>query len=477
MGTKPPRRTEDPSVSRWLYGPVRRVLQRLSHPTWRDAFAVGVPILLVLLAVAWAMHKFVRPAPPDHLTITTGSNEGAYQIFAARYKDVFERNHVKLVIEPSAGALQNLDRLLDPSRDVDVGFVQSGLIGGRDTTGLVSLGLLYPEPLWLFHRKSVALKALDDLRGMRIGVGPEGSGTRVLALELLRAHGIDGASAQLSAANGIAAAQQLAGGALDAVFVVGAAHSSAVWALLYSPGVNLFSFTQAEAYARRLPHLSVLSLPRGPIDVQRAIPDRDVTLVGPTATLLAREDTHPALLDLLLLAATEVHGGAGLFQSAGQYPAPRGVELPLSPEAERFYRSGQRFLHRYLPFWAATLVDRLLIMLLPLIAIFIPLSRLAPALYTWRVRSRVFRYYGQLKLLEHEAQHSIDSRSPQQWMDELDRIEYAAYRISTPLAFANHVYTLRQHVHMVRDMLRRRLGAAAPAMAPSPALTEPVDGA
>jgi hypothetical protein len=244
------------------------------------------------------------------------------------------------------------------------------------------------------------------------------------------------------------------------VFVVGSAQSSAVWAMFYTPELELFDFTQAEAYARRFPYLSVLTLPRGAIDFQRNLPKRDVTLIAPMANLVVRDTLHPALVDLLLQAAIDVHGGAGLFQRAGQFPSPRGAEITLSKEAERYYRSGKPLLQRYLPFWAATLIDRLVIMLVPAIAVLIPLSRIAPALYSWRVRRRVFRYYGELKLLELEAQYAPESRTREQWIAELDRIEQAAHRISMPLTFADHVYTLRSHVQMVRGALLQRLSQA-----------------
>jgi TRAP transporter TAXI family solute receptor len=416
-----------------------------------------LPSLALVALVFWGAFQFVRPAPPDKLTVLTGAPDGAYQIFAARYKDIFDRNGIVLQTEASSGAVENLQHLLDRKVHADAAFIQSGVTLGKDTSGLAALGVLYPEPLWLFHRSGQKLTSLDQLSGKRIAIGAEGSGTRLLALELLRAHGVDGAPTQLSPLSGIAAAQALSGREIDAVFVVGSAQSSAVWAMFYTPDLELFDFTQAEAYARRFPYLSVLTLPRGAIDLQRNLPQRDITLIAPMANLVVRETLHPALVDLLLQAAIDVHGGAGLFQRAGEFPSPKGAEIALSKEAERYYRSGKPFLQRYLPFWAATLIDRLVIMLVPAIAILLPLSRIAPALYSWRVRSRVFRYYGELKLLELEAQYAPESKTREQWLAELDRIEQAAHRIATPLTFADHVYTLRSHVHMVRKALLYRL--------------------
>ena len=291
------------------------------------------------------------------------------------------------------------------------------------------------------------------MKGKRIAVGAEGSGTRVLATSLLEAHGLTDKEATLVPTSGLTAAKALADGELDAVFIVAAAQSGSVWTLLYTPGVSLFNFTQAEAYVRRFSSLTVVTLPRGAIDFPRNIPDRDITLIAPTAMLVAREDTHPALIDLLLQTASKMHGDAGLFQRAGQYPSPNGVDIPLSADAERYYKSGKPFLQRYMPFWAATLINRMIVLLVPVFAILIPLIKIAPYLYSWRVRSRVFRYYGQLKLLELQAQQSPESKPQEAWLAELDSIEQAANRMPTPTAFAESVYTLRAHVHMVRKQL------------------------
>ena len=430
-----------------------KLWQRFLSLSLHDAVIIGAAALALLFAVFWATYKFMRPAPPDHVTIVTGPADGAYQIYAARYKDFFARNGITLDIKASAGASENLQRLLDRNEDVDIGFLQSGLTLGKDTEGLVSLGVIYPEPLWLFHQKELNLTDLEELKGKRVAVGPEGSGTRSLALELLRAHGVADEPTILSSLGGMNAAEALLKKEVDAVFIVGPAQSSAVWTMLYTPALDMFSFTQAEAYVRRFPYLSALTLPRGTIDLPQNIPPKDMSLVAPSTTIVAREDFHPALIDLTLQALSANHGAAGLFQRAGQFPTANGVEIPLSREAERYYKSGKPFLQRYLPFWAATLVDRLIFMLLPIVAVLFPLFRLAPFLYSWRIRRRIFRYYGELKMIELEARQKPETKSRSEWLEELDRIERAAHRIPTPLAFADQVYTLRQHVHMVRKAL------------------------
>lgn len=440
---------------------LRNLWQRFLHLSLHDAVIIGVAALAVLFAVFWATYKFMRPAPPSHVTIVTGPADGAYQIYAAHYKDFFARSGITLDIKPSAGSAENLQRLQNRDENVDIAFIQSGVTLGKDVEGLVSLGVIYPEPLWLFHQKDLTLTSLEELKGKRIAIGPEGSGTRLLALELLRAHGVAEAPTSLSPRGGMNAALALLNKEVDAVFIVGPAQSSAVWTMLYTPNLAMFNFTQAEAYVRRFPYLSALTLPRGTIDLPQNIPSKDMSLVAPSTNLIARDDFHPALIDLTLQALSANHGGAGLFARAGQFPTPNGVEIPLSREAERYYKNGKPFLQRYLPFWAATLVDRLVFMLLPIIALLFPLFRIAPFLYSWRIRRRIFRYYGELKMLEIEAQRKPESKSRAEWLNEIERIERAAHRIPTPLAFANQVYTLRQHVHMVRKALLHQFSQSA----------------
>lgn len=439
---------------------MRNIWHRFKELSLHDAVIVGAAVLALLFAIFWATYKFMRPAPPSHVTIITGPADGAYQIYAARYKEFFARSGITLDIKPSAGALENLQRLQNRGEEIDIGFLQSGSTMGKDVEGLVSLGVLYPEPLWLFHQKDTNISGLEELKGKRIAIGPEGSGTRLLALELLRGHGVADAPTTLLPLGGMNAVQALLNKEIDAVFVVGPAQSSAVWTMLYTPNLEVYSFTQAEAYVRRFPYLSMVTLPRGTIDLPQNIPPKDITLIAPSTNLVARDDFHPALIDLTLQALSANHGGAGLFARAGQFPSPNGVEIPLSREAERYYKTGKPFLQRYLPFWAATLVDRLVFMLLPIIAILFPLFRLVPFLYSWRIRRRIFRYYGELKMIEHEARNQPDAKAHAEWLDGLDRIERAAHRIPTPLAFANQVYTLRQHVQMVRRGLQQRFGEA-----------------
>jgi len=435
--------------------------ERLRLLSWRDVVFVALPSLLLAILAFWLAAQFIKPAPPGHLTLATGGEGGAYQRFGALYTDVLARYGVRLEAQPSAGSLENLQRLRDQSIAVDAAFIQGGAARPQDGDRLVSLGDLYYEPLWVFYRQGVVKRDKDgdqilDLKGRRLAIGQAGSGTHYLALELLAANGLDAKNTQLTEAGGFDIVARLQKGELDAAFVVGPTQSALVWALLYTPGVRLMNLAHAEAYTRRFPYLTHLVLPRGAIDLMQDIPPHDMQLVSTTATLLAREDMHPALIWLLLQAAHEVHGEPGVFQKPGEFPRASHGDFPLAQEAERYYTSGKPFLQRYLPFWAAIWVDRLVVLLVPLLVVLYPLLKVAPGLYGWRVRSRIYRRYGELKFLESEVEENPSRHTRDAWLEKLDAIEADASRIRTPLAFSDMLYTLRQHIGLVRETILKR---------------------
>lgn len=439
--------------------------RRLRLSSWHDLLMVGLPALLLLVVGFWLAAQFVRPAPPRQLILSSGGEGGGYQRFAARYKDVLQRFNIELVEKPSAGSVENLRRLRDPGFAVDAAFIQGGTasVNDEDRQRLVSLGGLYHEPLWIFYRADLGrgmpegrLDRLNQLKGRRIAIGPVGSGTRKLALDLIEANGIAQAPTRLDDSDGMTMVEALRAGRLDAALVVGPTQSGVVWSLLYADDVRLMSLAQAEAYTGLFPHLQRVTLPRGAIDLVRDLPARDVTLLAPLATLVVRADTHPALVDLLLQAASEVHGEAGVFQKPREFPRATEVDFPLAAEAERYYTSGKTFLQRYLPFWLATLVDRLVVMLVPVVALLIPIVKFAPTLYGWRIRSRIFRRYGELKFIEAELELDAGRHKREEWLARLDEIEADVNHLPTPLAFSDMLYTLRSHIELVRAAILRR---------------------
>ncbi|HVT10608.1 MAG TPA: TAXI family TRAP transporter solute-binding subunit [Polyangia bacterium] len=417
----------------------------------RDLILLLTPALLLIAVAAWLTAKSSRLAPPHTIRITSGVDGSSYRKFADKYKASIERYGVKVEVIPSAGAIENLRRLADRSLNVDVGFVQGGVKEGIDVTGLVSLGSLAEQPLIVYYRAPQPVERLVELRGQRLAIGAPGSGTRALAMKLLGASNMTGPPTTLIDLAGDKAAAALIAGEVDAIFIVGDAATPALMQKMReTPGIRLMSFRQAEAYARKFQFLSKLTLPEGALDLEHDYPAEPVQLVGPTVELVARDTLHPALSDLLIAAAREVHGGPGLFRNAGEFPAPLARDFPLSRNAERYYKSGEQFLYKWLPFWLASLLDRLLVVLVPLIVAVVPITRLLPALYRWRIRSRIYRWYGALMRIEHDIQVQESPEQRAALVARLDEIARAVRELRTPASFGDQLYVLRDHVAAVR---------------------------
>lgn len=457
-----------------------RFVARVIAVSWRDLAVSMGPIVLVSAAAIWLAIRLIQPAPPNTLTITAGPPGSSFWNSAQRYKTILARNGITLKVLPSAGSLENLERLSDPAAAVDVGFVQSGVTrvaaasasasasdsasasspsqpasGGRSAPSLVSLGSVSYVPLVIFYEGRERVR-LSGFAGKRIAIGPDGSGTRALALALLKANGIEpGGKTTLLPLTGDAAARALTAHQIDAAFLAGDSAQPPVMArLLRTPGVRLFSFAQAHAYARRFPYLTDVEVPMGAFDLGKNLPPAPVHTVAPTAELVARDSLHPALSDLLIEAAKEVHGRASLLQNAGEFPSPVMHDFPISDDAARYYKSGKGFLYRVLPFWLASLVDRLLVLVVPIVVVLIPGARLIPSLYGWRVRSRIYRWYGALIAIERSAlDETASDEERAASLAKLTEIEAAVNRLKMPLAYADQFYVLREHIGFVRARL------------------------
>jgi TRAP-type uncharacterized transport system substrate-binding protein len=423
---------------------------RIRFVSRRDLAVALVPVVvLTILAFAVALY-FVQPAPPSSIVMASAAHEGRYGYYAKLYQQFLAKNGVTVNLRPSSGAMQNLDLLMAEDSGVDVALIQGGTGFGANAPNLVSLGSLYYEPLWVFYRGK-PISDLDGLRGRKIAIGAEESGTRALALQLLAMNDAVLPPTELKPLGGKEAAEQLTQGKIDAIMMVTSAESKLVERLAATPGVHLLSFERAEAYARLFPHLTKLVLPRGVFDLAKNVPSDDIVLIAPTANLIAKDTLHPALAYLLMRAATEIHGPAGMLDREGEFPAPRNTGFPLSEEARRYYRSGAPILQRYLPFWAANLVDRLWVMLVPVIAVLVPLVKLVPPAYRWRVRSRIYRWYGRLKELELQLEDSPDGVRLEEMLQRLENIERSVNRIPTPLAYSENLYSFRSHIELVRQ--------------------------
>jgi len=413
---------------------------------------LGLPILITLVGFLVA-YQFVDPAPPSTLTITTGQSDGSYYIFGHQYSHFLGQHGVDLKVESSAGSIENLQRL--KSGSADAAFIQGGTVSEGAHQELTFLGSLYFEPLWVFHRSGLTITKLSELRGKRIAIGPEGSGTRAIALQLLLDNSIDKSNAEISPLSGKDAAEAVAKGEVDAIFLVTSAKSMLIEQLLRTHGVQLMSFDRAEGYSRKHPFLSAISLPEGTFDMAANIPDKPIKLLAPSATLVARSDLHPALQTLLLQAAATFHSGNGLFEKAGEFPSPLYGDLPISEDARRYYKSGPPLLQRFLPFWGATMIDRLKVMLLPLLALLLPLFKVMPPLYRWRIRSRIYQHYKELTAIDHKLHQSLSKDEIRSCIERLEKIEAEVRKTHVPLSYSEEAYHLRTHLALVRSQAEK----------------------
>jgi hypothetical protein len=428
---------------------------RNSRISWRDAALTYGPFLLLLIVVVWIALHFMQPAPPDTIVMTSGAEGSMFQVYAGRYAKILARQGVRLKILPSQGSLENLKRLSDEQFTVDLGFVQGGIASLGGANELVSLGSVFYVPVLVFYRAPRPIKFLSELDGKRIAVGREGSGARVLAETLLKANGIEaGGKSKLLDLEGKAAQDALVKGQVDAAFVMGDSATPATMRdLIHTPGVRLFDFVQGDAYVGRFRYLTKLELPPGALDLGKNTPPDTLTMVAPTVELIARPNLHPALSDMLIQAAQEVHGRATLLQKAGEFPAPLDHEYRISEDALRYYKSGKSFAYRHLPFWLASLVDRIVILLVPLAVVLIPGAKVVPWLYRWRINARIYRRYGELMELERVA---FGQTTPEQRADLLKRLDEIERRLVTgklPASAAEQLFVLRQHIEFVRNRL------------------------
>ncbi len=412
-------------------------------------------VVLILVVLVLGIFLFFYLAPPSTITITSGPEGSTFRRTAERYAKILQRNGVTLKILPSEGSGDNMKRLADPSWKVDVGFVQSGVNKGINIDKLVSLGSISYQPLLVFYRSGSQIDLLSQLIGKRVAIGEVGSGTHSLSLALLAANGIEpGGPTKLLEMDSAKAADAILNGKVDAVFLMGDSVSTElIRQLLHTPGIMLFDFIQADAYVRRITYLNKVTLPRGSIDFGKDSPPQDIFLVAPTVELIARESLHPALSDLLIEAAQEVHSGAGLLRRKGEFPAPIEQEIRISPEASRFYKSGKGFLYRYLPFRIASFVNRIVVVFVPMMVLLLPVLRLIPAVYRWRFRSRIFRWYRALLMIEQDLITQLAPEKRKALMERLDDIDEAVNRMKVPASFADQFYSLREHITFVRARL------------------------
>jgi TRAP transporter TAXI family solute receptor len=441
----------------------------------RDYWWAIFPLLFLLAGLAWFASRFVDPAPPKRIAISTASKTGGYFATGTKYAAILKRSGITLDVMPSAGSGENVKRLLDDKSGIQVALLQGGTATTKEAPGVISLGRVYLEPLWVFYRGLDSIDRLSQIKGRRVIIGPEGSGTRQLALDLLKSNSITAENTTLMPLAGLEAIEAITKGGADVAFFTSSPNSPQIQTLMRTPDLRLMHFAQAEAYTRVFPYLSNVTLPKGAMDLDKEIPAQDTSLIAPMAALVVREDLHPALVGLLVDAAKEVHSPGGMFNRIGEFPKTVDPEFEMSDDALRFYKNGATFLQRHLPFWLATFIERMMILAVPAATVLIPVLKGGPALFRWRARQRILRWYARLKVLDQRLTLDSSHEHLLAYSAEIEDIEQAVKKTPVPLNYADQYYSLRAAVDLVRQRIAAHGGHPSSGIA-SPTLTQPALG-
>jgi uncharacterized protein len=429
-------------------------LSETARGFWESMGMWGPLTILLTIGFIIAYFFFVPPPPPKKFIIATGGTSGAYYAFANKYKEILKRDGFELEVLSTKGSIENL-KLLNEGK-VTMAFVQGGTATAEDAKLISSLGSLYYEPLWVFHRGAKSFQYLKQLKDKRLAIGSPGSGTRAVAQQLLKKNGVPFDPKLHLPLSGTEAAVALKAGQVDAVFLVASGRSKTVLDLLESKNIHLMNFIRHQAYERHFPFLSAVNLSEGTCNIERNVPARDTNLLAPTATLAIRKDAHKALTPLILRAVTEVHYPGDLFEKAGDFPSVKHLDLPISVAAKTYITSGPNVLLRYLPFWLALAMDRLKIMLVPLFTLLLPLVKVAPPIYRWRIRSKIFRWYRTLREIDQEIMNDDKLKNPGLYHRRLQNLEEELDKVSVPLSYMEEFYNLRVHIAVVDKFIDQR---------------------
>ena len=422
-------------------------------PSYIELLFILIPILAIVYAGFWGAYQFVSPAPPREISISAGNIHGTYYAFAEKYQQQLALDGITLDILESKGSRENIRRLLN--NEVDVALVQGGTAYADEN--LVSLGSLYYEPVSIFYKKDLDLHRLNDFSGLKVSIGIEGSGRHMLANQLFAINHVNSTNTEFFYMTPLESLKQLKSGVLDAVFFVSSINSPVIQELLQNNNFNLFNFERADAYSQVLPFLSKLTLHEGIIDFKNNIPKQSITLIAPTANLVVHDDIHKSLSILLLQAMEKNHANNNLFSTRDFFPSDQLTAFPISDIAKRFLKVGPPFLMKYLPFWIATFIDRMIVLILPLMLLIIPLFKIVPPLYRWRIRSKVYRWYKQLQKVDDKTHVAKLSHEEYEYLLlEITRISEEVSKLNTPLSNADQVYNLLIHIDLVRKSIQEK---------------------
>lgn len=424
--------------------------------TW---LLLAIPVLLLLIASFYIAALFIRPTTPQRMVISTSAANLDYYAFAKQYAKILAANGIEVEVLTSPGSSANLQRLLDADTDVQVAFVRSGLdTNTQNASELLKLAAIAYEPLWVFYRSPKHVEYLAQLQGKKLAVGAPDSETRDLVQPLLSANGLDTQHTKLVDMEGEVAAAALLSGSVDAAFLVASADEPMLRNLLAHKDIKLLNIVNADAQARRVSYLTRLTVPRSSIDLAADLPNSEVNILAAPMNIVVREDLHPSLQYQLLQAMRETHRGGGILYTAGNFPSLHEGDFPISPQARRYFKEGLPFLQRSLPFWIADRIEQFWVLVVPLLAIVVPLVKILPPLYSWSIRSRFFRHYGELRYLEDELESTEERANIERIHAQMLVLEAKTQRMSTPLSYSDLLYNFRMHLNLVRNKIDIKLG-------------------
>jgi TRAP transporter TAXI family solute receptor len=422
-------------------------MEKLGH----GRLVAGLAALALIIGATWIALEYFVPSLPFKLTIATGRKGTTFEYFGERYRAKFAQAGIDLNVRQTAGALENLKLLQDPHSGVQIAFSTGGISNSAKAPDLRSMGLIFNVPFWIFYSASQSLDSLTQLKGKRIAVGPEGSGARYQAERILNRANIDAKTATLLPLAGDAAVEALNKEAADAALLVGGSDAPSVESLLNNPNVRLMNFSSAEAFTRIFPDLVRLVLPKGVVQLDPPNPPDDITMVGTRARVLIRDDLHPAIVQLLAQTLKEEHGGPGLFQRSGEFPAIDDPEYPVATVAIDYYKNGPWLLSKYLPLWMTIYVQRAIALLVTALAVIFPVFGFAPRFYAWLIQQRLRQLYRRLRVIENALQTRLTAAEAEALEAELDDIDKST--MSVPMRHSDLYFMLRYHLDRTRSRL------------------------
>lgn len=409
---------------------------------------IFIPSLLLIIGAFYLTFQFIKPSPKRVITIATGANHGQYYETALKYKELLEKEKVKVNIVESSGSIENIKLLQD--KKVDLAFIQNGAIKEKNQN-LEALASIYYEPLWLFYKKDAnkPVKYIQDLKSKKIALGQKGSGTKDLADQILNINGLNDKTNTFVHLDAKESKEALLKGQIDAMFLVTAPSSKIIKELLSNKDISLMSFKRAKAYSKKFYFLDSINLYEGTIDLYNNMPNEDKKLLATTATLVASKDFSDELTRILLKKVKEVHNKKELFAKENQFPNLTNINIPINEEAQRYFEYGDTFLEKVFPYWIASNLDRLKILIIPLLTLMIPLFKGIFPLYRWSIRSKIYRWYDEVQDLDL----SLDGLEKEELKLKLNELEKLKKEIKdetkVPLSYMGEYYDLIMHLELI----------------------------